>query len=133
MTAEGVAADEAAVVIEDSLVDHLAELGTGKTTCGTSDKRSDERTEQAASQHAGWAGDDTDGHAELGAGQTTGSAANTAADSTDYATSLARKIAGFNTLGAAVWTSVGHGFPLGMDRVERGFINTYLATCRATA
>lgn len=133
MTAEGVAAGEAAVVIEDTLVDHLAELGTGKAASSASDERADECAEQTAGQHAGWSGDDTDGHAELGAGQTTGGAAYAAADGTDYTAGLACEIAGFDALGAAIGASVSHGFPLGMDRVERGFIDTYLATCRATA
>ena len=42
MTAKGMAAGKAAVVVEDTLVDHFAQLGTGKAASSASDECADE-------------------------------------------------------------------------------------------
>ena len=100
---KAVAACKAAVVVEEATVDEFAQSGTGQATGRAADHGAEERTEHTTKDHTRWTGDDANGHADFDSGQATGGTADTAADGTDQASSLAGTIAGRDTCRVTVW------------------------------
>ena len=90
--AEAVVANEADVVVENVVVERLADGRTGGRTGSTTDKGANESASERTDDHAGRAAQHPDGAPQggtgHGAGITSGRAGNTADDTASFATNV---------------------------------------------
>ncbi|QSI76344.1 hypothetical protein [Niveibacterium microcysteis] len=121
------AARNAAVVVEDALVDDFAELGTGNTTGCTPNAGCNQRTNETACPHARWANDGADRHACASTRQHASGAAYGATGKTDSTANTACAIERDDSLRETDWTHCMH-----INSPEDGLISEGEIALRAT-
>lgn len=100
--------DQAAVVVEQALIHHLADLCAGDAACSTADKAAEDGSSNGAERHAWWTGNDTYGSSESGARHGTGDSLKGSTDKANSAAGVFGDVAAGDVRGLARGTVNSH-------------------------
>lgn len=106
--AKDAAAFQALIIVEDALIERLAELGAGNPAGRAADQTTQNCAGDATERHSDRTANSADGRTELGATEGPGCTGRGSAYGADRAAGFPGHVTCRNTCGLTIWTLMGH-------------------------